>query len=300
MIDTLKNKKNLEPVSAKEYLDDTGVTWHSVRGFDPAGVKSILTSGLRPAENQGELSVSLSASPAMSRRVGVDMTSFRTYSLRGGMSVGFEGYSRRPDQDYGGFTDEVRPYFYSLLKPVTVMVPEEALDAELSVQTTEFEGRKPRQFELYVTRNIREIESHGVVLAADRLQELSELVEQQLSVDMADSTIQNRANQIILEMYSELLLAADKDPTVRNLLELVVADNPEVTVSAYTADDVAELEAANEVARRDMAVSHGIGALSFVSMSSVPPSMTDLEDSNERVLARANRRSIQRAHMRSR
>lgn len=87
MIEKLSNEREpLQQKPSKEIINDPKVLWHAVRGYDFAGLESMLGEGLMPSEDQ-DYCVCFSTSPARAWLANREANSFYNFILIRSMTV---------------------------------------------------------------------------------------------------------------------------------------------------------------------------------------------------------------------
>lgn len=162
MIEKLSNEREpLQQKPSQEIINDPKVLWHAVRGYDFAGLESMLGEGLMPSEDQ-DYCVCFSTSPARAWLANREANSFYTYTLNDGISLAVV-YSGLLRGVHGGFMDELRiPDYIDSGRISGLMLPEGALDRPLVEISTQHEARKPQQAEKYINRTICHLQELGV------------------------------------------------------------------------------------------------------------------------------------------
>jgi|GEM_PF-3595873 len=155
----------LAVLPADEVLQVQEYDWHSLRGFDFAGLDSMLDEGIKPSNQLGKHGVCLSASPAFAAASCKQASSFCTYALKGGISVGVVlGQPKPPMRDYaGGFPDERRVKFVPAesIRSILLSDTDATLPLSQAAQSTTHERRRPLQAAAYVDRTISHLDRIG-------------------------------------------------------------------------------------------------------------------------------------------
>jgi hypothetical protein len=274
-------RQDVEPAEALpsvEIIADPNVAWHAIRGYDFAGLESILYSGILPSKNYDGNNgrgfvheVALSVSPAYAHSVGKESMSFLTYTLADGISLAIDNPYLRPKQSYGGFDDEIRiPVKVEPERIKGVLLPEKGQVLPLESVVTTHETRKPEQARSYIERTIRHISDLGGRLG----DETSQLVDDCLSaLDNSDITRDQTAalEHAFMREYSKTLadIYGIENPTVQDLLTIVLQrTNKKLPTFTYTDKQKEEIRANNsEVARikyNERPLSLGIVSLNAV------------------------------------
>lgn len=221
MTEKLSNERELlQQKPSQEIINDPKVLWHAVRGYDFAGLESMLEEGLIPSEGQ-DYCVCFSTSPARAWLANREANSFYTYTLNDGISLAVV-YSGLLRGGYGGFMDELRiPDYIDSGRIAGLMLPEGALDRPLVGISTQHEARKPQQAEKYVNRTICHLQELGVGIDEANQACLREAVKtcrngQYLSAEQND-TIQ----KIFMNHYSHSLQQLGLEPIVGEMIQLV-------------------------------------------------------------------------------
>jgi hypothetical protein len=221
MMEKLSNEREpLQQRPSQEIINDPKVLWHAVRGYDFAGLESMLGEGLMPSEDQ-DYCVCFSTSPARAWLANREANSFYTYTLNDGISLAVV-YSGLLRGVHGGFMDELRiPDYIDSGRISGLMLPEGALDRPLVEISTQHGARKPQQAEKYINRTICHLQELGVEIDEANQACLREAVKacrngQYLSTGQND-TIQ----KIFMNHYSQSLQQLGLEPIVGEMIQLV-------------------------------------------------------------------------------
>jgi hypothetical protein len=252
-----------EPVEALpsvEIIADPNVAWHVIRGYDFAGLESILNSGILPSKNcdgnngRGFVhEVALSVSPAYAHSVGKESKSFLTYTLADGISLAIDNPYIRLTKSYGGFDDEIRiPVKVEPERVKGVLLPLKNHDLPLENVITNHEPRKPEQARSYIERTIQHINDLGSRLS----DETAHLVDDCLSAlgnnELTREQIATLEHAFMRE-YSRALtdIYGIEKPTVQDLLTIIFQrTNKKILTFTYTDQQIEEIRANNsEIAR---------------------------------------------------
>lgn len=244
-----ETNRSIEPITIKSseaLLQNQNVAWHALRGYDFAGLAAVLSGGLKPAENQSDYTVSLSASPAVSQSINREANSFYAYTLQDGLSLGLDmGSAIYPRGDHGGFVDEIREPSVDAESIVAVMLPEESALKKLTDISTRHEARKPLQMEHYLKRTLEHITQLGGDISTinqDDLRLAQEAIERN---EYVDSEITSRLEAQIMSCYGDIARSRGvQEPTIADVLSIVLGGN-EVNVVAYSGEQKQQIGSAN-------------------------------------------------------
>ena len=231
---------------ANEIVADPNHAWHAIRGYDFAGLEQILTNGLLPADNQGDYSVSLSASPAVSQSVNREANSFYAYTLQDGLSLSVSTpYVAYPSGDYGGFADELRRTSVSTSDVDGVMLPSHTVDQRLVDILTIYEARMPKQAVAYVERTLQHLSDLGAEVDTTTV----EMATDAINVSNANSYLAmedtQRLEGAFMKAYAGFLQKdyGIPEPTVGDMLAFVLDRAQRTsTVDVYSYDEALKKE----------------------------------------------------------
>mgnify|MGYP007111898114 FL=1 len=247
MIEKISNRREqLQQKPSQEIIRTHEISWHALRGYDFAGLESILQYGLEPADNQQDHCVCLSTAPVAAWLADRPAHSFYTYTLRNGISLAIDTGHKRPTGDYGGFLDEIRVSHVQPDKIAGIMLPDQALSQPLVDMTTQSEPRKPQQAESYIRRTARHVQALGATIGEADQAYLQEAIE--LSRDGKPfSREQNDAIQaMFMNYYSQCLEQLGLEPTVGEMIQLVFARaNKTLDVYGWTEEQKQEIDRRN-------------------------------------------------------
>lgn len=243
MTEKISNRREqLQQKPSQEIIRTHEISWHALRGYDFAGLESILQYGLEPADNQQNHCVCLSTAPVAAWLADRPANSFYIYTLRNGISLAIDTGHKRPTGDYGGFLDEIRVSHVQPDKIAGIMLPDQALSQPLVDMTTQSEPRKPQQAESYIRRTARHVQALGATIGEADQAYLQEAIE--LSRDGKPfSREQNDAIQaMFMNYYSQCLEQLGLEPTVGEMIQLVFARaNKTLDVYGWTEEQKQEI-----------------------------------------------------------
>lgn len=247
MTEKISNKhEQLQQKPSQEIIRTHEISWHALRGYDFAGLESILQYGLEPADNQQDHCVCLSVAPVAAWLADRPANSFYAYTLQNGISLAINTGYNRPTGDHGGFLDEIRMGCVSPDKIAGIMLPDQALSQPLTDITTWSEIRKPQQAESYIRRTARHVQALGATIGEADQAYLQEAIE--LSRDGKPfSREQNNAIQaMFMNYYSQCLEQLGLEPTVGEIIQLVFARaNKTLDVYGWTEEQKQEIDRRN-------------------------------------------------------
>jgi hypothetical protein len=224
IIATNGSREPIVPEQSEGIIADRSVVWHAIRGYDFAGLESMLRTGLLPAENQGEYRVCVSVSPHEASSLGRPANSFYAYTLSGGLSLAIKFNSPiSPSGDHGGFLDEARFTSISSDSIIGVMLPDEALALPLSEVSTMQEPRKPLQATRFIDRTLAHLASLG-----GELEETTNGICSQCRATSSEGRVLTKQETSVLQEtlmreYSKILATrlGKSEPTVGDALALI-------------------------------------------------------------------------------
>ena len=257
----------VNPLPSDEIIADPTVAWHAIRGYDFAGLEAILQTGLLPAENQQDFSVSVSVSPEQawsSRRVA---NSFYAYILQDGISLAIKQDNPvRPVKNYGGFVDEARFASVSPEAITGVMLPEEAVNRPLVDIATRHETRKPMQTQSYIERTVAHIEALGGQINEDARTVIYDCLATSAKGESLSREQSGQLEALFMKAYSDAIEKARSisNPTVKDVLETIFAKVRKPKVFTYTDAQKQEVDSHNaQLAVRNQ--TRGIGSTGLYS-----------------------------------
>jgi hypothetical protein len=232
-----------EVLPAAEALRELNVGWQGLRGYNLAGLAGILEHGIEPSLNYSgqrgeERAVCLSVPFAAARGAIRESNSLYMYSLTDGISVGVDvGKELHAGEVYGGFEDETR--LYNTVAPeqiVRVMVPERALDIPLNqLPVVHHEQRRPEANIRYMKAAEDFIEKHGGPEAREHFSATIQPYRELAASNTTLSREQNlELNQIVMDETRAVLAGDNEDLTLRQALELVLQDRPDVKLVTFS------------------------------------------------------------------
>lgn len=231
---------------ANEIVADSNHAWHAIRGYDFAGLDLILTNGILPADNQGDYSVSLSASPSVSQSNNREANSFYAYALKDGLSLSVSTLEiAYPSGNHGGFVDELRRESVSAEDVDGVMLPSHAVGRRLVDTSTVHEARKPMQTIAYVERTLQHLFDLGAEVDATTI----EMATAAINVSNANSYLAREDTQRLegafMKAYAGFLQKeyGIPQPMVSDMLDLVLdRAHRTSTVVVYSYDEALKKE----------------------------------------------------------
>lgn len=239
--DMLEQLTPLEVHTSEQLIKNKYVAWHALRGYDFAGLASILSKGLFPSANQQDYKVCLSASPTVSHDRGREASSFYAYTLGDGISIAFDlepGTNIYNTTSYGGFSDEIRGLALETIRPeriVGIMIPESSASTKLSAVRTRREARKPKQMALYLSRTLDHISElggdptsidPGILELIQRSVDLKEIVSEDISAQLEAQIMRCYSNAVRNKYGIE-------EPTIADMLAVLLKNYP-VEVVVFT------------------------------------------------------------------
>lgn len=227
-----------EPITAlpsEEIIANPSVAWHAIRGYDFAGLEGMLQSGLLPAENQQDYSVSVSVSPEQAWSNGREANSFYAYTLQDGISLAIEQKSPLyPSGSHGGFVDEARLASVAPEAISGVFLPEEALNRPLTQLATRHEARKPLQARQFIKRTLEHIQDLGGKLSDNANVLIEDCLATSASGQYLTAEQSLTLETSLMQAYSDVLTdrLGIAQPTVSDALR-VVFDRAKTKPSTY-------------------------------------------------------------------
>lgn len=260
----------LVPKPFQEVIGDPNTAWHAIRGYDFAGLETMLEDGLLPSENQQDSAVCMSASPQLAWSTGREANSFYAYTLQDGISLAIsQDYPQYPTGNHGGFVDEVRQNRVEASAIKGVMLPEKSLTTPLIEVATTHEARKPLKAQQYIERTLQHIKDLGGQVDEPTLELTSTALEQSLAGIILDKDTSAKVEKSLMITYADTLVRVYgiENPTVGDVLTILFSRTkikPEVYV--YTDEQKQEVGTANaKIAAKSYA--RGIGI--FATMSAL-------------------------------
>jgi len=261
----------LEVHPANEIASDPNHIWHAIRGYDFAGLESMLVSGISPAENQQDYSVCLSASPTVSHSNNREANSFYAYTLQDGLSLSITTLSVTvPSGIHGGFVDEIRRSSVSAQEIDGVMMPSHAVNQRLLDVSTVHEIRKPIQSIAYIERTLHHLSDLGAEVDTLTLELAASAIEINRTNDILAREDSQRLESAFMSAYSSFLVTQHgiEEPTVSDMLSVVLSRvHRDSNLEVYAYDEAIK----KEVGRKNAQIvakstrAHNIGSTSLSS-----------------------------------
>lgn len=243
MTEKISNRREqLQQKPSQEIIRTHEISWHALRGYDFAGLESILQRGLEPADNQQDHCVCLSTAPVNAWLADRQANPFCTYTLQNGISLAIDTGYKRPTGDYGGFLDEIRVSHVQPDKIAGIMLPDQALSQPLVDMTTQSEPRKPQQVESYIYRTTRHLQALDVTIGEADQAYLQEAIGLSRNGEILSCEQNDAIQAMFMNYYSRCLEQLGLEPTVGEMIQLVFARvNKTLDVYGWTEEQKQEI-----------------------------------------------------------
>jgi hypothetical protein len=230
-----------EVMPVNEVLRDGTVGWHALRGYNFAGLASVLEDGLKPSLNGGgeriEQVVCLSASPRISSENNRLSNSFYEYSLKKGISLGvkFSG-NRGAIRSYGGFEDEIRESTGVDPQRIKyILIPEADLKRPLlDLPAGLHEQRKPEAVIGHIETTRQHLKQLGYDDLAESFQEAAKLyIEQSREGNHLSRAETDSLERLVIDQYRVALTNGSAEPTLEDALNMVIGGRSDIRIVTF-------------------------------------------------------------------
>jgi len=228
---------HLDVQPAEKIIDSRIHAWHGLRGYDFAGLESILNTGIKPTQQLEEFAVCMAASPALAADLNRETPAMANFVLGGSLSVGarVQDQGEKFIKSYGDevdFRDEIRVPEVRRADIDSIMLPQDALDCPLEEATTHCERRRPEPHIAYIERTMHHLEALGALTEGEltaQAQRVIELTKTQFSTPGFDRNAYHAQNDLLEQSFMRAYAGCLREkygiqnPTVGDMLRVVLS-----------------------------------------------------------------------------